>query len=208
MMPLSSEYRPLLGPAVATAAAAVLLAATWHFTASWLAERGADYRRASAELSQAASRYRNASDDQAVYEQYAARFLDMSERGWIGSEQRLEWIESLQQINADLRLPRLAYEIGEQVPAEGHRNDNLRLQRTPMQLDLGLLHEGDLLALLDRLDREGEGLLSVRRCSLSRAQERVRLDAGATNVRAECALDWFTLQLERRREVASSSGGA
>ncbi|MEX2576275.1 MAG: hypothetical protein WD382_06445 [Halofilum sp. (in: g-proteobacteria)] len=207
MKRLGDEYRPLLGPAIMAVTAAVLLAATWHYSAAWLAERGADFRRAQSDLTQAANRYRNASDDQEVYQEYAARFLDMRERGWVGEERRLEWIETLQGINADLRLPRLAYEIGEQVPAEGYgRDGDLELRRTPMSLDLGLLHEGDVLTLLQRLEDEGKGLMAATRCELSRAQQRVRLDAGASNIRAECGLDWYTLQIERRRDIAGAAG--
>jgi hypothetical protein len=191
------------------ALAAILLAATWHYSAAWLAERGSDFRRARAELTQAADRYRSASDDQAVYQEYAARFLDMRERGWVGAERRLEWIETLQRINADLRLPRLAYEIGEQVPGEGYgRGGDLDLRRTPMSLELGLLHGGDVLTLLQRLEQEGKGLMTATRCELSRAQQRVRLDAGASNIRAQCGLDWYTLRIERRRDVAGAVGDA
>lgn len=195
------DLRPLLAPGIAALLAAGLLAACWLLADAWVAERERSFQQARAELARAASRYRNASDDQAVYQQYAARFREIGERGWIGPEQRLSWIEALQRINRDLRLPTLKYDIAQRavtplarVPLDTSR---LRLYRTPMRLTVGALHEGDLLALLERLGERGSGLMGVERCTLERAQApgQVRLARGATNVRATCALDWYTLEI-------------
>lgn len=203
------ELRPLAGPGVAVLLAAALLGGTWQVAGTWLQAHADEFRRARAELAQAASRYRNASDDQEVYEEYAARFLDMSARGWIGPEQRLGWIEALQQINADLKLPTLAYDIGEQVSVGARQTSaHLELQRTPMTLRLGTLHEGDVIDLLTRLQETGKGLLSVEQCDFSRDGDRVRLDAGVANVQIQCALDWYTLRMTRRKPLAASEEGA
>lgn len=203
------EWRPLVGPGLAALIGVVMLFATWQVAGDWLQARGDDFRRARGELAQAASRYRNASDDQAVYERYAARFVDMRARGWIGPEQRLGWIEALQTVNGALKLPTLAYDIGEQVrvqPPGG--SDHLALYRTPMTLRLGALHEGDAITLLERLQETGKGLMSVERCDFARNGDRVRLDAGAANVRIECVVDWYSLRLMRKKASAGVEGGA
>ena len=204
------DLRPLLWPGAAAALAALVLAGSWYGADAWLAERERAFDRARSELAAAARKYRNASDDQAVYEQYAARFREMAERGWIGAEQRLIWIEALQRINGDLGLPTLKYQIARREPASlppgaGVDAGRLQLYRTRMELTVGALHEGDLLSVLDGLAERGKGLMAVERCRLERAAAagEVRLAADATNVRARCTLDWYTLEI-RPEEAAGS----
>jgi hypothetical protein len=208
MKRLEVDLRPLVGPGIASLLALALLAATWVIAGDWLQTRSDDFRRARSELAQAASRYRNASDDQQVYQEYATRFRQMRASGWIGQEQRLGWIEALQRANADLRLPTLRYDIGEQNQVEPNEvSSHLELHRTPMTLNLGALHEGDVIELLQRLQAMGQGLMSVERCGLSRNGDRVRLDADAANVNIECSLDWYTLTMQRRKDSSKTAQG-
>lgn len=196
------DPRQLAGSAIAFGVAALLLFAAVQFSSTWLDERAADYRRARAELQSAARQYRSASDDQAVYQEYADRFRAMIERGWIGPEQRLSWIESLQQVNTELKLPVLRYQIERQravtLNGAGFDTSHLRLQRTPMRLTIGALHEGDVVDLLNGLAGSGRGLMTTEHCSLQRSNDtgEVRFEARRANVDVECAVDWYTLEIE------------
>ena len=190
--------RNLAGSLIAAAVGLALLAATMWMATDWLAERERAFNRARGELARAANQYRNASDNQAVYREYADRFRDMSERGWIGEEGRLTWIEALQSINADLKLPTLRYEIGQRTSVGHDRasgSNRLHLYRTPMRLTIGALHEYDVVELLERLDAAGDGLLSLSGCTMKR-NGRLRFDARTANVDAACELNWYTLRLD------------
>lgn len=194
--------RNLAGSLIAAAAGLTVLAGTAWFASDWLADRERAFNRARGDLARAANQYRNASDDQAVYRQYADRFRDMSERGWIGEEGRLTWIEALQAINADLKLPVLRYEIGQRTRVDHPRArgpSSLRLYRTPMRLDIGALHEYDIVELLERLHEAGDGLLSLSSCTMTRNGE-LRFDARRANVDAVCELNWYTLRLDTDEE--------
>lgn len=194
--------RNLAGSLIAAAAGLAVLGATAWIASDWLAERERAFNRARGELAQAANQYRNASDDQAVYREYADRFRDMSERGWIGDEGRLTWIEALQSINADLKLPVLRYEIGQRTSVEHQRAggaSRLHLYRTPMRLNIGALHEYDVVELLERLDDAGDGLLSLSGCTMTR-NGKLRFDARTANVDAACELNWYTLRLDTDEE--------
>lgn len=199
------DWGPLVAPGVAALLAVALLAAVWHFTGAWRDDRHAEFTRARAELDRAASRYRNASDDQEVYAQYAARFRDMSERGWIGPEQRLGWIEALQGINEELKLPTLRYDIERQRVVDRHGSDRLVLHRTPMRLSFGALHEGDVVNLFARLRAEADGLLAVHGCDLARQSDSIRLDGDSANIDVRCAFDWYTLDIEPLTDEEKSS---
>lgn len=194
--------RNLAGSLIAAAAGLAVLAATAWIASDWLTERERAFDRARRDLAQAANQYRSASDNQAVYRQYADRFRDMSARGWIGEESRLTWIEALQSINADLKLPVLRYEIGQRAGvgrAQAGGSSRLHLYRTPMRLDIGALHEYDVVELLERLDEAGDGLLSLSSCTMTR-NGKPRFDARTANVNAACEMNWYTLRLDTDEE--------
>lgn len=195
------DLRVLLWPGLAAVAAAALLIATWQWTESWVAASERDYRQARSQLIQAANQYREASDDQEVYQRYASRFTELREAGWIGNEQRLSWIEALQAINSDMRLPTLRYDIRQQQsanPAGMRLADRLELRQTPMSLQLRALHERDILDLLAGLREQGAGLMGVSQCRMQRigSGPDIRVRPGEPNVDANCELHWYTLRME------------
>ena len=197
-----AELRPLIGPGAAALAALVVLAAVAWFGSDWLASRENAYRQARAELSRAASQYRNASDDQAVYEQYASRFRTLQQRGLIGAEQRLSWVEALQGVNQELKLPVLQYEIAQQerVGLAGVPFDvaHLRLRRSKMTLRFDALHEGDVLQLLQSLADSGAGMMEVEQCGFRSMREAgaLQIDPPGANLGVECRLSWYTLAID------------
>lgn len=203
MAEANMEWRTLRVPAVLAAIALLLLLGTAWAGSVWLDEKERDYRRARSELSRAASQYRSASDDKAVYEEYAARFRDLEQRGMIGEERRLSWIETLQMINQELKLLVLRYDISPQRTAEldgaGFDTGRFRLQRSDMSLNFGALHEGDVLRLLSSLARDGAGLMETESCSMrrSRGDGSITHDAGSANLEVSCRLHWYTLRIEQ-----------
>ena len=63
-----------------------------------------------------------------------------------------------------------------------------------MTLNMQLLHEGDLFALLDLLDEQAKGLYSVSGCELTRNFVELTDNPGAGNVTATCLLEWFSIK--------------
>lgn len=197
------EWRALRTSGILAALALLLLVGTVYAGSVWLEEKERDYRRARSELSRAANEYRSASDDKAVYEEYAVRFRDLEQRGMIGEEHRLSWIETLQTINQDLKLPVLRYEISPQRTAEldgaGIDTGRFSLRRSDMTVNFGALHEGDVLRLLDTLAGAGDGLMETESCSMkhSRSDGTIVHDAGSANLETSCRLHWYTLRIEQ-----------
>jgi len=209
MRPSEWPWRALRAPAAAVAAATLVLASTVYVSQAWLERQQRAFAQARQSLARAATRYRSASDDRAVYARYANRFRDIRARGWIGEARRVSWIEALQRSNAELELPRLRYDIGRQkrvdLGATGPAAEGLVLQGTPMELTLDALHEGDVITLLQRLAEHGDGLMALRGCRLEHAGDdgRIRLDPEAANVAAACTLNWYTLRIEGKGRGSS-----
>ena len=133
--------------------------------------------------------------------EHAALFNDLKARGVIGEEQRLEWVELLKDIRERLRLIELRYEISPQQPLEKAPGGALALHASTMKLQLNLLHEEDLIRLLDDLRRQARALIQVKRCDVSRIPRSGPENTLQGYLQAECLIDWVTL-----RESDTSKG--
>lgn len=153
------------------------------------------------ELAATKLRYENARRDKALYRQYVETYLDYSERGIIGVEQRLNWIEELQEINKQLKLPSLKYEISPQTLTEipgVELPGNISVRSSSMHLSAGLLHEEDGLFILETLRREAGGFYALQECRMDSNLPEGRLDyrPNTAYVNMDCILDWYTIAVK------------
>ncbi len=154
------------------------------------------------DFNKAKRRYNEALRDKALYKQYVNSYQKYSRKGIIGEEQRLSWIEQLQQINKYLKLPSLRYEISPQEPADisGMKiPKSVKINTSKMQLAAGLLHEGDLIALLRALKNNANGFYALNSCELvSRLSpdEAARYRPSAAYVNIDCSMDWYTVEIK------------
>lgn len=151
---------------------------------------------------QAANRQAQANLDVAYAErrdisEFLPRYGTYQRLGALDEERRLEWMERLATIREERRLPRLSYTIAPRAPYPQLANPSqtLSFQASRMRLDLGLLHEGDFIQMLERLRTPPIGTLEIQNCRLRRNQESgaPAADAAADNLSATCDIDWITL---------------
>lgn len=123
------------------------------------------------------------------------RYRQLAARGAIGVEDRLAWVELIRDTRARHRLGALDYEFSPQRPLDRSIAPSdagqLEVSSSTLRLRLPLLHEGDLLTLLDELSQHAPALLRVRECSMVR---RVVTDATPETLQADCLLDWITFR--------------
>ena len=124
----------------------------------------------------------------------AALFNTLKTRGVIGEEQRLEWVELLKEIRERHRLIELRYEISPQQPLEKLPGGTLALHTSTMKLQLNLLHEEDLIRLLDDLRSQARALIQVKRCDVSRIPRSGPENTLQGYLQAECLIDWVTVR--------------
>jgi len=145
-------------------------------------------------------RYLAVDQEKQLIDQYYSEFVRAYDNGLIGDEHRLNWMETLRQSDAIIKLPALGYEVLSQrpfSPAFSVNTGPYQLYASEMHLTLGLLHEGDLLDLLNYLDQHAEGLYSVSECQFNRSQQQIDLETAPdqANISARCVLQWFTIDL-------------
>lgn len=148
--------------------------------------------QAQAQRSDANNKLRQAENDKQEIQDYQPRFVTLRERGFVGEERRLDWIEQIQHIRESRKLLPITYEVSAQqvfqVGPEVTLGD-LELRGSKMKLQMGLLHEGDLLNFLD--DLKHKGFYTVQECKVKRAGSEP--ESAHLPLAAECVIYWLTL---------------
>ena len=122
----------------------------------------------------------------------SALFITLQARGVIGEEQRLEWVELLKDIRDKRRLLDLQYEISPQRPLDAASGSGLTYYASTMRLQIKLLHEDDLIRLLNDLRQNARALLQVKSCNVARLPRGGSEPGMHANLQAECQIDWIT----------------
>ena len=133
-----------------------------------------------------------------LVDRYHRRYERFNDLGFVGEESRLDWVETLRQSSTDLTLPRVSYAIEPQLqviaPVESiMAGEDIQIHLSRLQLEVGLVHELDLLRLIDEVQRNAPGLIKVDRCSLAwQAEISEKLTVGA-NILANCSILIFSV---------------
>ncbi|MBX3661549.1 MAG: hypothetical protein KF804_03760 [Burkholderiales bacterium] len=150
--------------------------------------------RAQAQQREAQTRMQRSGDEKTIIVQYVDRYRQLENAGFIGEEQRINWIDALRNANARTDLFGVSYEIGAQQPyahAAELAPGPIALRQSRMRLDFRLLHEGDLLRFFDALREQGAGLFHLDQCTLRRTDTGTALRY-QPNITANCELAWIT----------------
>ena len=172
-----------------------LLGSSFHF---W-EKMDRMYQRERSALFGVRAQFQNIDEEEKIIEEYLPLYRDLESKGIIGQERRLDWIDTLRQASQQVQLPTLRYVIDSQSVHQPEflvPGGSFQIYSSTMQLDLGLLHEGDLNTLFAELDANATGLYTVFKCELSRnhRQREFVKRADATNLRASCGLHWLTIK--------------
>ena len=151
------------------------------------------------QFSEADGKLKQVRDEESEVKQKSIVFNKLQERGIIGDEPRLDWVELLKEIRDQHRLIDLRYEIAPQRQLDGQPGSDFAFYASAMKLQLKLLHEEDLTRLLDDLREQAKALIRVKSCRMERleatGEER---GGGRANLQADCEIDWLTLRDVRR----------
>lgn len=127
-------------------------------------------------------------------------FETLRSRGYIGAERRLDWIEAIARIKAARNIDKLDYDFSPQRPVDanilpgGASAGGFEIMSSQMQMRVQLLHEGELLALLEDLRGAVQAMVQVRACTLERLAPDSADRGNNAQLKAECTLEWITLK--------------
>jgi len=185
-----------LSGSIALLVLAILLAAGLVFGVLHYADQAKQsLRQAQAQQAESRGHLARAQEDEQEIRAKIDRYQEIIARGRTQPERRLDWVETLRGIKEKRRLIGMDYEIAPQRPLDPKNiaSGGYSFLVSPMKLDMLLLHEMDLLGLLADLETQVPALVSVRQCTIERITG-VPQQNPAPLLRAQCELDWITLQ--------------
>lgn len=118
---------------------------------------------------------------------FSPRYQALITQGFIGEERRQAWVSALSEIQKTHQLFEIHYEIGRLTPVNAGflpPTAPFGLQQSAMKIRLALLHEGDLLTLLEALKEKKLSPYIVKSCEIAKIEARLS---------AQCEIDWYTL---------------
>lgn len=151
------------------------------------------------ELKQARLRIQNAGEEKEMISRYLAGYEQLARVGFVGDEQRINWLDSLRIANEEARIFGVEYDISAQRPyayAAEFNPGQLLLQESVMHLRFRLLHEEDLPRFFNALARRGGGLYTIDQCTMQRVKtgEAEKTLQFQPNLTAACDLRWLTVK--------------
>lgn len=126
---------------------------------------------------------------------FASIYQQLSADGVVGDEQRLAWVQATREASRELHLPYLRYTTSAQQAYEAPwlvPGVAAPVRVTVMDLQLGLVHELELLRLLAQLE-QAPGRPMVRSCSLERLGMDKAPEPNAANLTASCQLALYSI---------------
>jgi hypothetical protein len=169
-------------------------------TQQWKKSSEKAFQEATAARRDMQAKLARASEEQQELRDKIARFQALKSKGYIGPEQRLDWIETIARIKAARRIIKLDYEFAPQRPVDaallpgGASAGGFEIMSSTMQLQLELLHEGELLAFLAELRDTVQALVKVRSCNIERIASGNGGRGNLAQLKADCTLEWITLK--------------
>jgi hypothetical protein len=187
---------PALVAVALIAAGAAAVAATSQLLTATLAEQQAARAQRAAEQNQLVQ----VTDEAREIRERLVDYQRLVDRGVVGEERRVDWVDRINAIKAARKLPEVKYSIGPQRPAAYPGitgGGEVEFLASPMQLDLALLHEEDLFRVIGDLRRDLSALVVVKACMVERTGEPAKARGLAPRLRAQCELDLVTIRDKR-----------
>ena len=192
-----SDFEALRTPLLVLLAVLVAGAGAIFYTDRLLTSERQQLLQQQGQLKQAHVRLQKSGDERDIIVLYLDRYRQLERTGFVGEEQRINWLDGLRLANQQADLFGVDYQIGTQkaYPFAAEFNPGqIELNQSLMQLRFRLLHEGDLLRFFDALARQNAGIFTIDQCLLRRIDTRgvIRYQP---NVNAECELSWITARV-------------
>ena len=135
--------------------------------------------------------------------------------GVFEKENRLSWIEAINQLKIKHRLSALEYELSPQrtiALAGGRTFPSIDIAGSRVTLKVQSYHDGDLMNFLSDITHLGKGFYPIEHCALRLLEPLAdtplapRIEARVeARIEATCAFDWVTLRDKRASVLASGN---
>lgn len=192
------DWKKLQIPLAILSVVIVIVIACIVLAQQYKAEQQLALLKQQSELNAARQRYQSSGLEKDIITEYLPQYQVLINKGFVGEEHRIEWVESLREQHKKHKLFGIQYSIQQQekyAPAFIPNLGGFTLNRSVMQFELDMLHEGDLLQLTESLGSANAAALILRDCEITRLNDNGVLSVQLiANLHAQCELDWLTLR--------------
>jgi hypothetical protein len=196
----------IAGPALVAIALVAAGGAAVALTSQWLTAARAEQQTARAQREAEQNALVRVKDEAREISERLVDYRRLVDRGVIGEERRLDWVDRIDAIKAARRLPEVKYTIGAQRAAQYPGiagGGEVEFLASPMRLEMGLLHEEDLFRFVGDLRSSLTALVVVRSCNVERLAggDPAKARSLAPRLRAVCELDLVTIRDRRGKKT-------
>ncbi|HTE14780.1 MAG TPA: hypothetical protein VK642_06860 [Burkholderiales bacterium] len=155
------------------------------------------------QMREAQMRVQKSGTEKDLIVRYLPDYQKLDTLGFVGSEQRINWLDALRNANQKGGMFGINYEISARKAypyAAALGPGQLNVMQSVMKLRFQMLHEEDLLKFLEHLSEQNAGVFVVNRCDMRRTST-TQTTRFQPNMTAECELAWITAQPPALAEV-------
>ena len=159
-----------------------------------------DKNNALNQLNSATNRYYTSIDRKKLLEQFESKYLSLKEQGIVGVENRLHWVDVLENISAHHKIPYMKYSVDKQIKLTSKKLSGtypgIDIFQSSMTLKMQLLHEGDLFNILNSLEVKASGLFDIQSCKISKNKTTPGpiIESKSNLIFSSiCRLNWYTI---------------
>jgi len=152
-------------------------------------------------LKQAREKHYTSLNQKLLLDEFEPDYNLLKNSAIIGAEDRLNWIENLDKISQQYKIPYLKYNINKRQKFLSNEilqtYPAIELYKSNMSLQLQLLHEGDLNTVLNSLNKMARGLFDIYSCTINRnptSNKSIINSQTDNNFTANCILNWYSIQ--------------
>jgi len=190
----AADIKALQNPLLILACAVLIAAGMIYYSDSLLGQSQQKLLRQQQQLKEARTRLQRSGDEKEIIVNYLGGYQQLQRIGFVGGEQRINWLDGLRLANQQVELFGVEYQISVQQPYAYAAEINpapLSLMQSTMKLRFRLLHEEDLPRFFGTLSRQNVGVFLIDQCDVKRIDTNgvIRFQP---NLQAECELAWIT----------------
>jgi hypothetical protein len=192
------DWQKLQTPIAVLAIVLIIMSALIGFAHHYSAQQQQALTAQQNQLNSARQRFQSSGMEKDTIIRYLPLYQGLIGKGFIGEERRIEWVDELRAQHQKHKLFGIKYSIAQQEDFKPSFVPNLggfSMHRSIMNIDLDMLHEGDILQLTESLGAENTSPFMLRDCEIIRLGNNAAMSSQlVANLHAQCELDWITLR--------------
>ena len=197
MMKLNSQdWQELKAPLLILFAGLVSLASLIGFANYYNQQQQKALENQKNQLNTARQHYLASGSEKDIITEYLPKYQKLIDKGFVGEEHRIEWVDELRSQHQQHKLFGIKYNISQQEeykPTFALNLGGFALHRSVMKLELDMLHEGDILKLIESMAVIDAAPFMLRDCEIVRLNNSTVFNQLIPNLHALCDLDWLTI---------------